>query len=153
MSGRRAFLLGGEPLESHAKRLATLLGRSMGRWAFLTTPLTSTSWDGDTFSDVASSTQLDLSAVFGAPAGISAVLLQMICRESNVADGLYFACGPSSTYWYATDIRPQVSNIQIGIGPVVVPTDANGDLWYRINASGANTMELWLRIWGYCKKG
>jgi hypothetical protein len=32
-------------------------------------------------------------------------------------------------------------------GPVKV--DANGKIWYRINASGAGTLDAWIWVWGY----
>jgi len=91
-----------------------------------------------------------LSAVFGAPVGIKAVLLKMVTRDS-VAWGtsdLYFACGPSSTEWAAAGVRPAGGDVLIE-NTAVVPCDANGDVWYRINASGASTMDVWLQIWGY----
>ncbi len=116
----------------------------------LTTPLTSTSWDGDAYSTVGSSTQLDLSAVFGAPAGIKAVLLRIVCQDSAAwgTSGLYFACGPNATYFYAATCRPAGGDV-LTEGLYVVPCDANGDVWYQIAASGVGTMDVFLSIWGY----
>jgi len=31
----------------------------------------------------------------------------------------------------------------------IVPCDANGDIYYQINASGSGTMDVWIEIWGY----
>ena len=31
----------------------------------------------------------------------------------------------------------------------ICPCDANGDIYYQIVASGTNTMDCWLEIWGY----
>jgi hypothetical protein len=116
----------------------------------LATPLTSTSWDGDAFSDVATSTQLDLSAVFGAPAGIQAVLFKIATRDSVTwgTAGLYFSCGPSATQWTAAVCRPAGGDVW-NDNTAPVPCDANGDVWYRINASGTGTMDIYLEIWGY----
>ena len=51
---------------------------------FLTTPLTSSSWDGDAHSTEAK-TKIDLSAVFGAPANIKAVSVRVLARDSASA--------------------------------------------------------------------
>ena len=32
---------------------------------------------------------------------------------------------------------------------MVVPCDANGDVYYQIVASGTGTMDVHLQIWGY----
>ena len=56
-------------------------------WVYLTTPLTSTSWDGDARSTEAA-TLLDLSSVFSVPAGVKAVLVRLACRDS-AAVGTY----------------------------------------------------------------
>jgi hypothetical protein len=116
----------------------------------LAVPLVSTSWDGDAKSDQLTSAQLDLSAVFGVPAGVKAVLMQIIANDSAAwgTGGLYFTCGPSSAYYFALTCRPYGGDVQSEItGPV--PCDANGDVWYRLDASGASTMDVYIRIWGY----
>lgn len=116
----------------------------------LDTPLTSTSWDGDSYSSVGTSTQIDLSAVFGAPAGIKAVAIKVEINDSASfpTAGLYFGIGPSATNWnhcvpqaLGADVRTSLTGI--------VPCDANGDIWYRISASGASTMDVRLMIVGY----
>lgn len=116
----------------------------------LAEPLTNSSWDGDAKSDVGSSTQMDLSALFGLPAGIKAILMQVVTQDSAAwgTDGLYFACGPSETYWYALASRPCGGDVDAE-AQGIVPCDANGDVWYRINASGAGTLDVSIWIWGY----
>ena len=120
-------------------------------WVYLTTtgPLTSTSWDGDARSTEAA-TLLDLSSVFGVPAGVKQVLVRLACRDSAAVGtvSLNANVGPSATYFY------QVSSIAHGGDLVTSQTapcncDANGDIYYRIAASGAGTMDVWLEIWGY----
>ena len=32
---------------------------------------------------------------------------------------------------------------------LIVPCDANGDIYYQIAASGEGTMDIYLKIWGY----
>jgi len=116
----------------------------------LTTPLSSTAWDGDAYSTVATSTLIDLSAVFGVPAGVKAVLVSVAVRDSAAwgAGGYGLNLGPSSTYYYANSTTCYGGNLYgRGYGPV--PCDANGDLYYRCQASGAGTLDIDLRIWGY----
>jgi len=118
----------------------------------LTTVLTSTSWDGDAHSDEAW-TKIDLSAVFGAPAGIKAVALSVRVRDSAAwgTGLLYIAFDPNASpaasgdyltvYAFGGDIRNGSSG--------VVPCDVNGDIYYTIDASGTNTFDVWMTITGY----
>ncbi len=118
----------------------------------LQTPLTSTSWDGDSFSTTAK-TLIDLSAVFGVPAGIKAVYMRASARDSASAGtgniGIWFSpnntsgeaalfCRPSGR---ANDYVEEINGI--------VPCDSNGDIYYQCAASGANTLDVWIEIWGY----
>jgi len=65
----------------------------------LTTPLTSTAWDGNAYSTTAK-TLIDLSAVFGAPAGIKAILAFVVVRDSGSATGdTWLILGPTSANW------------------------------------------------------
>lgn len=117
---------------------------------FLTVPLTSGSWNGGSFSTVGASTQLDLSAVFGAPAGVKAALLEVVARDSAAwgTSGLFVSLGPSAIYYYTATVRPAGGDVLASM-LCVAPCDVNGDLWYQIAASGVNTMDVWIRIWGY----
>ena len=119
-----------------------------GRPVFLTTPLTSTAWDGNLRSTVSTSTLIDLSTVFGAPAGVKAVLLRINIKETGTPGAYYFYCGPGSSCWYCLGLYAQAANVENSITGVV-PCDANGDIYYRIAASGTNTMTVNLQIWGY----
>ena len=113
-------------------------------------PLTSTSWDGDSFSTTAK-TIIDLSVVFGAPAGIKAILAVVFCRDSGSAagntlvilspnstasSGIYFACAGLTNDAWARGGQP-------------VPCDANGDVYYQTVASGASTLDVYFEIWAY----
>lgn len=115
----------------------------------LSSVLTSTSWDGDSFSST-SKTLIDLSAVFGAPAGIFAALCQVSIRDSGAGStdcylqlaadndtytGTYFYCFPANDRW--------VNYVYL------VPCDANGDIYYSITASGSSTFDAYLQIVGY----
>jgi len=120
-------------------------------YTFLTTPLTSTDWDGDAKSD-ASATKLDMSAVFtGYPTtAIKAVLLRVAARDSAAlgTTGLYFSVGPSATYYYALQANPPGGDV-LSSNTAWVPCDANGDIYYKIEASGSGTCDCWLEVWGY----
>jgi hypothetical protein len=119
-------------------------------WHFLSTPLTSTSWDGDSYSTTAK-TLIDLSSVFGVPAGVKAVYVQMAIRDSasSTTDawivlgadntdgkGINFGCGGLANDMWA---RPAA----------IVPCNTDGDIYYQINASGTSTFDVYLFIWGY----
>jgi hypothetical protein len=124
---------------------------SYGRPVFLTSPLTSTSWDGDAHS-TEGATLIDLSAVFGTPANVRAVLAFVEANDSGsaAATNIYVGLGPSST-------NPNALVLRLGGFPndvkhamsAVVPCDANGDIYYIVSASGGGTMDVWLRVWGY----
>lgn len=82
----------------------------------LVTPLTSASWDGDA-KTVADNGTIDLSVVFGAPAGIEAALVVMTIYDET--PGVLAVAG-------ALPVWTQVANIATA-GSGIVPCDANGD--------------------------
>jgi hypothetical protein len=116
-------------------------------------PLTSTSWDGDAHS-TESKTKIDLSAVFGCPASIKAVLATVSCRDSGSAGtaGLFVILSPNNTASSGSlACRPSgLTNDYVKTDAGVVPCDASGDLYYQLVASGASTLDVWIEIWGYC---
>lgn len=115
---------------------------NLAGWTFLTTPLTSTSWDGDN-KGTGDRAIIDLSAVFGVPAGVKAVLMT-IQTQGNAASE-YIRFGPNSTYNYALTCRTQVANV-INIASGIVPCDANGDV-YCYPSTTVESVYVW--IWGY----
>ena len=112
-----------------------------GRPVFLTTPLTSTDWDGDNKSAINNGT-LDLSALFGVPAGVKAVLMSVQTTGNAVNDYLRF--GPDSTYNYTLICRTTVANV-IAHAFGIVPCDSNGDIYAYMNTVEA----CYIYIWGY----
>ena len=119
------------------------------KWTYLTTPLTSTAWDGDAFSTTAK-TLIDLSVVFGVPAGVKAVLVRVAIQDSGAAAAdCYLVLAPNNTAGagMATPCIP-VNDRYMRMSHVV-PCDANGDIYYQIVASGAGTLDVWIQIWGY----
>ncbi len=118
-------------------------------WHYLTTPLTSTSWDGDAHSTTAK-TLIDLSAVFGVPAGVRAVLLFIWVRDSGSAStDTYLILGPTSTNLVGMAVDPHTVNDRIKRGWLIVPCDANGDIYYQIGASGSGTFDVCIQVFGY----
>lgn len=118
---------------------------------FLTTPLTSTSWDGDSFSTT-SKTLIDLSAVFGVPAGVKAVLVRIAARDSASASNssLFMLLSPNADSGGAAICRPSgLPNDYYAEQLAIVPCDTNGDIYYQVAASGSGTMDVTLQIWGY----
>jgi hypothetical protein len=113
-----------------------------GKFIALTTPLTSTNWDGDT-KTTANRAIVDLSAVFGVPAGIKAVMMSIQTQADAAND--YIRFGPNSTYNYVLTCRTQVAN-QIAHAIGIVPCDANGDIYCYPSATIEN-VQVW--IWGY----
>lgn len=134
------------------KRLDNLVKPELGWYpVFLTTPLTSTSWDGDAYSTTAK-TLIDLSAVFGAPAGIKAVLFFVAVRDEaaqGAGGSYYIILGPTNAALTGMAVNCIDLNDSYNRGCLVVPCDANGDVYYQIAASGAGTLDVILQIWGY----
>jgi hypothetical protein len=134
-------------LEGEIERLKT---GEIGRFVPLTTPLTSTAWDGDAYSTTAK-TKIDLSAVFGVPAGVKAVLFSVYLRDSGSAAGtcdLILSPNNTDLSGLYTACSGVANDKFVGNGPIV-PCDANGDVYYQIRASGVGTMDIYLEVWGY----
>jgi hypothetical protein len=116
----------------------------------LTEPLTSTSWDGDSYSTT-SKTLIDLSAVFGVPAGVKAVLVRTAINDSgSAANTCTLTLSPNNTAGSGLTTQcSALTNDTVVRDCLVVPCDANGDIYYQIVASGASTMDVFIAIWGY----
>ncbi len=115
-------------------------------------PLTSTDWDGDSHSTTAK-TKIDLSAVFGVPAKVKAVLALVVIRDSGSSSGdPNIVLGPTNDSNVGMALRcGGLANDSLTSGSMIVPCDGNGDIYFQNNASGTNTMDIWLQIWGYWK--
>ena len=130
-------------------KLDGLNSTDFGRPVFLTTPKTSTSWDGDSFSTTAK-TLIDLSTVFGVPAGVKAVLAEVSVRDSGSAGTLCrLVLSANNTVMSGTHALTDYTNDGWSEVQLIVPCDANGDIYYQIVASGANTFDVYLTIIGY----
>ena len=135
-------------LEREVERLRV---KESGKFIALTAPLTSTAWDGDAFSTTAK-TLIDLSSVFGVPAGVKAILVRLVARDSGSSSGYnYIGLSPNNT---AGSVAIQaylqgVANDVYVSANGIVPCDANGDVYYQIVASGTGTLDAIIEIWGY----
>ena len=138
-------------LQQMEREVERLRVQENGKFVALTTPLTSTSWDGDARSTTAK-TLIDLSAVFGVPAGVKAVLVRLVARDSGSSSATcQLAVSPNDT---ANIVVVQAylqgfANNVYGSSSGVCPCDTNGDIYYQIAASGTNTLQAWIQIWGY----
>jgi hypothetical protein len=116
----------------------------------LSTPLTHTSFDGDSFSDVGTSTIIQNTSWSSTiPADAKALLIEIVAVDSGSwgTAGLFFAVGPTATYWYQVVARPAGGSVAASaLAPV---TCTNGDIYYRVDASGTDTLDVTLRCWGY----
>ncbi len=108
----------------------------------LTTKLTSTSWDGDS-KGVADNGIIDLSAVFGLPAGITAVLLRLSMNDTTVGASVTY--GPNAANNNAIILRAQVSG-QLIDQTGIVPCDPNGDIYTVFSQTLDN---VYIVIYGY----
>ena len=135
-----------------ADKTKYITAHNLGTPVFLTTPLTSTSWDGDARSTTAK-TLIDLSAVFSVPAGVRAVIIKIECQDSGAESGVAsFRVSPNNLDGKAP-LFVQLSYTTANDVPLsstgICPCDANGDIYYQIAASGAGTLDAWIEIWGY----
>jgi len=115
----------------------------------LTTPITHTSFDGDSFSDVGTATKIENTSWSSTiPASAKALLIQVIAHDSGAGNN-WFSVGPTSTWPYALSARPTAGNDYDAEGMGPTPCSADGGIYYRCEASGTGTLDVWLRCWGY----
>jgi hypothetical protein len=126
-------------------RCARLEEAEQGRGVvFLTTQLTSTSWDGDVKTSANNGT-IDLSAVFGVPAGIKAVLCAMTVYSTT--DQISLVLKPDSDASSAPPMNPHTIASKYAARAAWVPCDASGDVYF--SSSSASNTNVWLEVWGY----
>jgi hypothetical protein len=141
------------------EEIAKIRLREVGQWVYPNdsawagsagAALTSTSFDGDAFSTTAK-TVIDLSAEFSVPAGVRAVQVWTGIRDSGSAGtDCLLALGPTNTAGAGISVDCSgLANDEWERNSFIVPCDSNGDIYYQIVASGASTMDVYIRIWGY----
>lgn len=134
------------------ERLAVSEAAGREKFVPLSSPLTSTSWDGDSFSTTAK-TLLDLAGNFGTPRGIKAALIRVTLRDSGSAgNDCYLILSPNGTAGQGIAVRCSgIANDFYHNQTVVVPCTADGDVYYQIAASGSGTLDVTLQVWGWWK--
>jgi hypothetical protein len=139
-----------EILKREIERMKT---QEKGIFVPLTTLLTSASWSGNLYSTTAK-TLIDLSIVFGVPAGVKAVLVRGVILDSGSAaagvNTTWMCLGPTNAsgigmHWRAASNPNNFYDDK----QQIIPCDSNGDIYYQLNATGVNTMGVYLQIWGY----
>jgi len=144
-------LLGRKRFEQDTRKIRTLVPQLITPLQDTSLPYTSTSFDGDSFSTTAK-TKIDLSATFSAPANVRAIVLYVYCRDSDSANSdNYVVLAPNDTAdsGMSCSANHSPNDSWHRYPGIMVPCDANGDLYYQIAASGANTFDLGIQIWAY----
>lgn len=123
------------------------------QWHYLQSPLTSTSWDGDAYSSTAAKTLIDLSAVFGVPAGVKAIDALVNIRDSgSVGTYCYLILSPNDIAGSGKIFKAdRAINDAFSPSSDTVPCNSDGDIYYQIVASGSGTMDVVIQIWGYLR--
>jgi len=116
----------------------------------LQSPLTSTAWDGDARSTTAK-TLIDLSAVFGVPANVKAVLAYVRVRDSSSSNGdRWLLLSPNNTAGSGIEFSTERVTNDVWIAKqATIPCNNDGDIYFQCAASGASTLDVVLEIWGY----
>jgi hypothetical protein len=134
------------------EQVEEIIHRMPPRVVILAAKLTSTSWDGDEHRSDTAKTIIDMSAVFsGYPSGARAVLVEAAIQDSGSAAGVpYMVLGYSDTANEGTGFGCiGVTNDAWVYHQKWVPCDANGDIYFQIEATGASTFEVILEVRGW----
>lgn len=118
----------------------------------LTTPLTHTSFNGDSFSSVGTPTIIQNTSWSSTiPADAKALLIQIRIRDSGSASAsqVFFTVGPSSAQWNALACQANGVTNNATVDAMSAVPCTSGDIYYRAGASGAGTLDVWLTCWGY----
>jgi hypothetical protein len=138
-------------LKGLSKRISRLEAISYPRWVYLQAPLTSASWDGDMYSTTAK-TLIDLSAVFGVPAGAKAILAKVKIRDidSDSDDDTFLILSPNNTAGQGPCVRSQGrTDWKYETQQLTVPCNIDGDVYYQCAATGFDSLEVHIEIDGY----
>ena len=116
----------------------------------LATPLTSTDFDGDSFSTT-SKTKIDLSDKFSVPAGVKAVDVYIEIKGSASLTSIYnFGVSPNNTAGSYAVVHKiyGLPNDTYFITNGICPCDSNGDVYYQTYVP-SGTMNVKMNIKGY----
>lgn len=139
-----------DTLNRLTKRISRLEAQNAPRFIPLTTVLSSTSWDFSVAYSTTAKTLIDLSAVFGVPAGIKAVLMYVGARDSGSAGtDCWVILSSNNTAYYGMAFNCVSINDRINRESIIVPCNADGDIYYQCAASGSGTLDILLQVFGY----
>ena len=143
-------LLGRKRFEQDTRKIRTFVPQLLTPLQDTSLPYTSTSFDGDSFSTTAK-TKIDLSATFGVPANVRAVVLFVTVRDSDSANADYYlVLSPNDTAGSGFHCKATHSpNDSLHSYCCTIPCDANGDIYYQIAAHGVDTFDVWIEVWSY----
>ena len=141
-------------LTRRVERLEAVETTSAG-WVILpqASRLTSSAWDGDARSTTGS-TLIDMSAVFGTPENIDAVLLRVSCRDSGSAA----APGWKRAWIRFDNVAPGDDSVVVRAADMddrwadqypVVATNADGDIYFDCQAKDTDTLRVDIVVLGY----
>lgn len=113
-------------------------------------PLTSGTWDGDSFST--STGTIDWNALYGVPDNATAVWLFVMARDSGSAGAAtqgcrirLYATNTATNPWLQLNLAGEPSDFwRTTHGPVAIAAD--GTSYYSITATGAGLMEVYIRV-------
>lgn len=143
-------LLGRKRIEQDMRRARTWIPQLITPLQDTSLPYTSTSFDGDSFSTTAK-TKIDLSATFGVPANVRAVMLYVTVRDSDSAnDEYYLVLSPNDTAGSGFHCKAtHAPNDSLHTCCCWIPCNSDGDVFYQIVAHDVNTFDVWIEIWSY----
>jgi hypothetical protein len=114
-------------------------------------PLTSASWDGDSFSTGTGT--INWNSVFGVPSYAKAVELRAQARDSGsaaAANCYVWIAAKSTTSQPALLLRLEgVANDKPRNAGQIVPVASDGTSYYSLVASGASTLDVWINVVGW----
>lgn len=150
----KAFLLGMD-VNGAARPLRTdTSGRlevvNTDGYEFLTTPLTSTNYDGDLHSTAAKA-EVNLVNEFGTPAGLKAILVMTGIKDAGSSGtDCYMILSPNDVagQGFVTRVEFLPNNADHN-ETHIIPCNAAGNVYVQFLASGVNTLAAWIQIWGY----
>jgi hypothetical protein len=116
-------------------------------------PYTSTSWDGNSFSNGATGT-INWRTDFGLPEQPKIVWVEVWVRDSASTGGNYsfrlFGKSTTSNPWFTCRAPRGVDN-ETGQNGGLAPVAADGTTYYTVTASGSSTMQIWIKVVAYAK--
>jgi len=144
-----ADYLGISAKAADSDKLDGLNSTDFGRPVWLANPLTSSEWVGQLRTSVGK-TLIDLSEVFGCPAGIKAVYLWvgLSCSDSYAGNANFIMAGNSTPSDGISVDAEGLNNGKFERNTVIIPCDENGDIYYQISATGTG-LSIYMRVYGY----